>query len=148
MSRLFSWRIEQVLGWREPIVNTRVFLLWRHNKFRAWKAMKVIFFIQNHNGTIRLLKRVKRKYCVFLCYCLCFILCDWSDCLVLLSVFFMLLIRIHMVQVYCISSSYHENPTSLSPATILYKHGAANHLKKSCCIVKLYYYPGKQLFCR
>lgn len=82
MSRLFSWRIEQVLGWREPIVNTRVFLLWRQNKFRAWKAMKVIFFIQNHNGTIRLLKRVKRKYCIYLCYCLCFILCDWSDCLV------------------------------------------------------------------
>lgn len=52
----------------------------------------------------------------------------------LLSVFFILLIRIHMVQVYCISSSYHENPTSLSPATILYKHGAANHLKKAVAL--------------
>lgn len=94
--------------------------------------MKVIFTIQNHNVTIRLLKRVKRKYCikvvllpVFYIYLIVWFVAT------LLSVFFILLIRIHMVKVYCMHSSYHENHTSLSPATILYKHGAANHLKKA-----------------
>lgn len=52
--------------------------------------------------------------CLYVCHCL--------------GVFFKTLMRIHMVKVYCISSTYHENPSSLSPAIILYKNGAANHL--------------------